>query len=244
MATDRRFSARRRIVLHVALSDFLSRLRTARLPRVTARPSAARAMPTKALAQFLARPERPGSSRCCWISGRSSAAIVTFFGEQLGCKISVEDLAKDIDRHVREDTVGALPGFFEKRFPQAGRQLRRHHLLGHLRLPREAGGADAGRAGRAPAPARRRRAGVLQPLGSRLRGRPTYTRHVVVDPRTLEHRTLSGGARQAEPLPNRDLQRLFEPLDITDQFLLKTNLREVVFRKPVASPVHGTGAAP
>jgi len=31
------------------------------------------------------------------------------------------------------------------------------------------------------------------------------------------------------------LQRIFAPLLITDQFLLKTNVREVIFRKPAAA---------
>jgi hypothetical protein len=32
-------------------------------------------------------------------------------------------------------------------------------------------------------------------------------------------------------LPNRDIQRLFEPLRVVESFLLKTNLREVLLRK-------------
>src|SRR5437016_8279777 len=44
---------------------------------------------------------------------------VTFFGEQLGCKIFVEDIFADLDRHVRAGTLDALPGFLKKRFPQA-----------------------------------------------------------------------------------------------------------------------------
>jgi hypothetical protein len=63
---------------------------------------------------------------------------------------------------------------------------------------------------------------------------PTYTRHVVVDPRTLEHRSYAATRGKQKPLVNRDLQRLFAPLVITDQFLLKTNVREVIFRKPAA----------
>ena len=46
-------------------------------------------------------------------------ANVTFFGEELGCKIFVEDLSKDIDRHVREDRLPELPAFLGSRFPQA-----------------------------------------------------------------------------------------------------------------------------
>jgi hypothetical protein len=36
-------------------------------------------------------------------------------------------------------------------------------------------------------------------------------------------------------MANRDIQRLFEPLTITEQFLLKTNIREVLFRKSSAT---------
>src|SRR5919106_6332355 len=43
---------------------------------------------------------------------------VTFFGEQLGCRIRVKDIAADIDRHVKADTVDQLPKFFETRFQQ------------------------------------------------------------------------------------------------------------------------------
>src|SRR5262245_21190177 len=41
---------------------------------------------------------------------------VSFFGEQLGCKIFVEDIFADLDRHVRASNVDALPEFFKKRF--------------------------------------------------------------------------------------------------------------------------------
>src|SRR5215211_8385723 len=43
---------------------------------------------------------------------------VNFFGEQLGCKIFVEDIFADLDRHVRGGKLEELPAFLEKRFPQ------------------------------------------------------------------------------------------------------------------------------
>src|SRR5437868_10784704 len=43
---------------------------------------------------------------------------VSFFGEQLGCKIFVEDIFADVDRHVRAGTLDVLPDFLKKRFPQ------------------------------------------------------------------------------------------------------------------------------
>src|SRR5437016_13014825 len=41
---------------------------------------------------------------------------VSFFGEQLGCKIFVEDIFADLDRHIREDRLDALPAFLKTRF--------------------------------------------------------------------------------------------------------------------------------
>jgi hypothetical protein len=65
--------------------------------------------------------------------------------------------------------------------------------------------------------------------------RPTYTRHVVVDRTHLQCRPSKAARGKQRPLLNRDIQRLFEPLRITENYLLKTNLREVLFRKPAAA---------
>jgi len=218
----------------VALSDFFSRLRKPQTASDEARPSAAGALPTKALAKFLSG-----------LSGRDQPTLLdlgsvvggnlNFFGEQLGCKITVEDLTKDIDHHVQQDTVGALPQFFERRFPQSDASfdgILCWDVFDYLEKPAvQALAAQVVR--------------LVRPEGLVLAffnhtetpaaGAPTYTRHVVVDPRTLEHRSYPAARGKQKPLLNRDIQRLFSPLAITDQFLLKTNLREVIFRKPVAS---------
>src|SRR5262245_10028232 len=43
---------------------------------------------------------------------------VSFFGEQLGCKIFVEDIFADLDRHMREGKLDAMPAFLKTRFSQ------------------------------------------------------------------------------------------------------------------------------
>jgi hypothetical protein len=62
--------------------------------------------------------------------------------------------------------------------------------------------------------------------------KPHFTRHVIVDPANLQYRPYPGQQRRQKPLNNRDIQRMFEPLRITEQFLLKSTMREVLFRKP------------
>src|ERR671927_263285 len=70
---------------------------------------------TKALRKFLT-----------YLTSRDSPALldlgpvvgsnVSFFGEQLGCKIFVEDIFADIDRHIRDNKVEELAEFLKRRF--------------------------------------------------------------------------------------------------------------------------------
>ena len=48
---------------------------------------------------------------------------VSFFGEQLGCKIFVEDIFADLDRHARDGKLEALPDVPQEALP-AGRRAR------------------------------------------------------------------------------------------------------------------------
>ena len=73
--------------------------------------------PTKALPKFLSS-LNARSQRLLLDLGPVVGTNVTFFGEELGCKIHVEDLFKDIDRHVTEGKLEALPAFFAQRFSQ------------------------------------------------------------------------------------------------------------------------------
>ena len=91
----------------VALSDLFSRRRKEHAESEVGA-SDAPVHPTKVLARFIAG-----------LSSRSQPVLldlgpvvgtnVSFFGEQLGCKIIVEDLSKDIDRHVRDGSLDQLP---------------------------------------------------------------------------------------------------------------------------------------
>src|SRR5262245_12498999 len=102
----------------MALSDLFSRRRKEESDSSDAGGDSGPPVPSKALSRFLAS-----------LSARDQPLLldlgpvvghnVTFFGEQLGCKIFVEDICADIERHAREGTLDALPAFLSKRFPQA-----------------------------------------------------------------------------------------------------------------------------
>jgi hypothetical protein len=201
--------------------------------------------PTKALTRFLAgldTSEQPVLLDLGPVVGSN----VTFFGGEVGCKILIEDLSKDIDRHVSESRIAELPAFLEQRFPQDSESISGilcWDIFDYL----ERAAADR---------LARQLTRVLQPGGVLLAFfstadpqstiHPTYTRHVVVDRTHLEYRPYKAARAKQRPLLNRDIQRLFEPLRVTENFLLKTHQREVLFRKagkpataPFESPLAG-----
>jgi SAM-dependent methyltransferase len=217
----------------LALSDLFSRRR--KEDAEPADPGAADApiYPTKALARFIAGLN--GQRQTLLLDlGPVVGQNITFFGE-LGCKILVEDLSKDIDRYLRDGRGDELPVFFGKRFPQAADSIDGilcWNVFDYL----DKAGAQA---------LASQLARILRPDGVLLAmfttsepqpgAPPTYTRHVVVDQANLQHRPYPAARGKQRPLLNRDIQRMFEPLRIAEQFLLKTNQREVLFRKPVAN---------
>ena len=156
---------------------------------------------------------------------------VTFFGEQLGCKIFVEDVLKDIERHTREGKLETLPEFFKNRFPQSDDTfdgILCWDAFDYLEKP--AALVLAAQMARILKPD-----GVLLAFFNATEPKPdwpvAYTKHIVIDPVTLKHRPYPAARGKQRPLLNRDIVRMFEPLRVWEQFLLKTNQREVLFRK-------------
>lgn len=157
---------------------------------------------------------------------------VTFFGEQFGCKIVVEDLCRDIDRHVREQSLETMPEFFENRFVH-----RDQSVDGILcwdifdYLDRGAADALAGQLTRMLRPE-----GMLLAFFNTVELGPNvfrYTKHRVIDQATLERRSYAATCGKRRPVPSRDVDQMFRPLRVVEQFLLRAKFREVLFKKPV-----------
>ena len=213
----------------MALSDLFSRRRKEEREPSDAGGDNTPLVPSKALPRFLASlgaREQPTLLDLGPVVGQN----VTFFGEQLGCKIFVEDVAADIERHSREGKIDTLAAFFTSRFPQA-----ENWFDGILAwdvfdyLDKASAQALAGQLTRILKPD-----GVLLAVFNASEPKPgpaSYTRHIVVDSAHLRHRPYAGTRAKQRPILNRDIIRMFEPLRVTEQFLLKTNVREVLFRK-------------
>ena len=158
---------------------------------------------------------------------------VNFFGEQLGCKIFVEDIFADLDRHVRSGRLEELPAFLEKRFVQESGSVDGilcWDLVDYMDKP-------------AALELSHQMTRLLRPDGALLAffgNTPSreirYTKYIIVDEVNLKHRSYEAARGRQAILLNRDISRLFSGLRVSDSFLLKNNLREMLFRKPAYLP--------
>jgi hypothetical protein len=220
-------------------TGFLSRVGRERGPEGEPRPEAAAPTPppsaepdrlvsTKALRKFVAALRQCPSPTLLDL-GPVVGSNIQYFGEQLGCKVIVEDVFEALDRFDREDRLAELAPFLESRFPQA-----RLSVDGILCwdlfdfLDRRSAQVAAAHMMR-----------VLKPNGALFGMFSTehpvearFTRFVVVDDETLRHRPYAKPRMRQAVMQNRDLSQLFGQLRVSDLFLLQTKVREILFRKP------------
>jgi len=198
-------------------------------PEVASAPPAALdpVHPSMALGKFLsalAGRQNPGLIDLGPVVGSN----ITFFGERLGCKIFVEDLFAEIERVARAGTRDRFLDFIDERFrdreatvdgvlcwdvfdylDRRAAQRLAQHLVRMLRP----GGA------------------VLGFFGTVERHDPHFTKFVIVDDRHLRHRLYPAADSRRHVFVNRDIIKMFEGLDVSEQFLLKSNTREILLRK-------------
>lgn len=183
--------------------------------------------PSKALPKFLtalSSCESPVLVDCGPVIGPN----VAFFGEQLGCKLHIEDLAADIDRHTRAGTREQLAEILGKRFPKGDATVDGVLCWDIFDfLDKNAAQALAREVVR-----------VLRPGGAMFgffcntaTERSPFTKFEIVEGTTLRHRPHNGVGGAKYVLQNRDILRMFDGLIVSDSFLLKSNTREILLRK-------------
>ena len=219
------------------ISDFFTRRRTNGAATSAAGSGSERA-PTKTLPRFLStlgsRPQPVVVDL-----GPVVGSNVTFFGERLGCRVVVEDLFIDIDRHAREGRLDALPAFFERRLSHEDDSVDGilcWDVFDYLQ--RDAAGALADRLTQMLRPE-----GMLLAFFSTAEPPPAvfrYTKHLVIDQTMLERRPYEAACEKRGPVLSRDVERMFTRLRVAEQFLLKARIREVLFKKPAEQMAVGS----
>jgi hypothetical protein len=200
-------------------------------------PSTGTVYPTKALRKFLSTlTSRPNP--VLLDLGPVIGPNVSFFGEQLGCKILVEDLYADVDRLAAAGD-DALAAHLGKRLTQADGSIDGILCWDLIDfLTPLASQALARQLTRVLAVD-----GALLGFFSTAASRDTtFTKFVVEDEQTLRHRPYGIARTRSRVLQNRDIIKLFEGLRVSDSFLLQTHLREILFRKPAYLSTTSPGA--
>jgi hypothetical protein len=184
---------------------------------------------SKALPKFLSAIAHQSETPVLIDLGPVIGANVSFFGEQLGCKLFIEDLFADYDRHARAGTLDDLAGTLDKRFrhddssvdgilcwdvfdylPKAAAQALARQIVRMLRP----GGSVMGFFCSTAAP-------VKAP----------FTKYEIADDKTLRHRPHAGIGGAKHVLLNRDIIKMFDGLIVADSFLLKSNTREILLKR-------------
>jgi SAM-dependent methyltransferase len=157
---------------------------------------------------------------------------ITFLGERVGCKIHVEDLFSDIDRHVQNDKLDQLPEFLGGRFSMPASSI--DAVLGwdvFDYLAPMAATALASELMRILRPG-----GVfLGFFGARASDNPQYTKYFIDDETHLRYRFYPSACTRRWVLQNRDINIMFAGLEICETVLLKSGVREILFRKRILS---------
>jgi Methyltransferase domain len=156
-------------------------------------------------------------------------ANITYFGDRLACKIYVEDLFAEVETATRKGTRDALGQTLVGRLAHEDAsvdgilawdlfdfldQATGKALAPKLTKLLRPGGALYGLFGTTPVD-----------LGH-------YTRFVVESEETLRLRPYPATAVRRHVLLNRDINKMFDGLNVAEAVLLKTSTRETLFRKP------------
>jgi hypothetical protein len=154
---------------------------------------------------------------------------VAFFGEHLGCKLFIEDLAAQIDKHTRGGSRDGLADALVARFTQedgsvdgvlcwdifdflepAAAKAVAHQVVRVLRP----GGA------------------VMGFFCTKTVELAPFTKFEIIEAsQSLRHRHHAGTGGQKFVLQNRDIIKMFDGLFVSESFLLKSNTREILLRK-------------
>ena len=154
---------------------------------------------------------------------------LNFFGDHLGCKVLIEDVYGEVERHAKAGTLAQLPEVFATRFQHADASVDGilcWDLMDYLDRPAAQALAEQLTRLLRPEGALLAFFGTAQPRDAH------YTRYVIVDDVNLRYRPYPATRGRQAIFANRDIIRLFDRLRVSDSFLLQNNLREILFRKP------------
>jgi hypothetical protein len=186
-------------------------------------------VPSKGFPKFLSAVKNQPEPSVVIDFGPVIGGNVAFLGERLGCKMFIEDLITELDRHKKSGSVPQLAATFEARLGQRADASVDGILCWDLFdfLDKAAAKTVANQIVR-----------MLRPGGAVMGffctspvERAPFTKFEVVDDHSLRHRHHPGAGGAKTSMPNRDIIKMFDGLTVAESFLLKNSTREILLRK-------------
>jgi len=185
-------------------------------------------VPTKAFPKLLSAVASQTDNPVLIDLGPVIGSNVAFFGERLGCKLFIEDLFADYDRHSRAGTLDELAKAFDTRFRHEDASVDGVLCWDFFDfLPKPAAQALARQIIRMLRPG----GAVMGFFSTAATPRAPFMKYEIVDDKQLRHRHHAGTGGMRHVLANRDIIKMFDGLIVSDSFLLKSNTREILLRR-------------
>lgn len=186
-------------------------------------------VPSATLAQFLSLLFARASAELIDL-GPAVGANIAFLGERIGCKIHVVDLYADLDHHARHDALAQFPDCVEQRFALPDESVDAvlcWDVFDFLDPP------AAGVLARQLKRVLRRGGPVLGVFSGGGQDEQYYAKYVIEDETRLRRSFYPGACPRGHVRQNREINALFTGLELIGSVLLKSGVREVLFRKPI-----------
>ncbi len=184
---------------------------------------------SKAFARFLSAVKNQPEPATVIDFGPVVGGNVGFLGERLGCKLFIEDLVTELDKHKKAGTVSEMPVALDARLAQRDPATVDGILCWDLFDFLDKASAQT---------LAKQIVRLLKPGGAVMGffctgtvERAPFTKFEMVDDQSLRHKHHPGAGGPKSSLPNRDIIRMFEGLAVAESFLLKNSTREILLRK-------------
>lgn len=185
-------------------------------------------VPSKALPKFLTALSHQSEAPVLIDLGPVIGANVSFFGEELGCKLFIEDLFADFDRHARAGTLDQLATTIDSRFRHADSSVDGVLCWDFFDyLSKAAAQSLAKQIVRMLCPGGL----VMGFFCTSSVDRTPFTKYEIVDKTSLRHKHHAGAGGPKHAFLNRDIIKMFDGLLVSDSFLLKSNTREILLKR-------------
>jgi len=186
------------------------------------------AVPSKAFPKFVSALSSQGESATVIDFGPVIGTNVAYFGERLGCKLFIEDLLTELERHRKAGTMADLGSAVESRLRQEEGSVDGVLLWDYFDFLDK---ASAQRVASHIVKMMKPGGAIMGFFCTSAVEHAPLTKYEIVDDTSLRLRAHPGAGGKKLALHNREIIKMFDPLVVAESFLLKNNSREILLRK-------------